>query len=285
MSERLTVTQPAELFPFLTAELPGWHRNTLRARLRAGCVRVNDETTTRRDHPLLAGDRVDVVALDSGRTPTPSRRAGLRILFEDEHLVAIDKPAGLLSVSTDRQRDRTALALLRQALSRPGRPARLWPVHRLDRETSGVLLFARSRDTCERVRAEWEHVRKTYLAIVEGRPEPAAGRVEQPLWEDGALNVHVGKRSGAKDACSEYSTRSSSSRRSLLEVRLITGRRHQIRAHLAWLGHPVVGDVRYGGPASRMALHAQRLEVPHPIDERPLVFEAPTPTGFEKLMG
>ena len=194
-------------------------------------------------------------------------------LSPDEHLIAVDKPAGLLSVSTERQRERTALALMRDALSRPGRQARLWPVHRLDRETSGVLLFARSREVCEEVRASWSGAKKTYLAVVEGHPKPAQGAIDQPLWEDRALNVRVGTRQESKEARTRYRTLESARGRALLEVELDTGRRHQIRVHLAWLGHPLLGDERYGRGGPRLGLHALRLELPHPRSERQLTFK------------
>lgn len=283
MSERLAVDEPVALFEFLASRLEGWHRNTLRERLRQGCVLVNDETTTRRDHALKRGDVVEVVARGHGRGAS-SGQNGLERLYEDEHLIAVDKPAGLLSVSTERQRERTALALMRDALSRPGRQARLWPVHRLDRETSGVLLFARSREVCEEVRANWSGAKKTYLAVVEGHPKPAQGAIDQPLWEDRALNVRVGTRQESKEARTRYRTLESARGRALLEVELDTGRRHQIRVHLAWLGHPLLGDERYGRGGPRLGLHALRLELPHPRSERQLTLEASVPPAFTKLL-
>jgi len=286
MSERLTVDEPAALFQFLASRLDGWHRNTLRERLRQGCVLVNDETTIRRDHALAAGDVVEIVALGQGRKAPnrPSAPHGIERIYEDEHLIAIDKPAGLLSVSTDRQRDRTALALMRDALSGPGKPARLWPVHRLDRETSGVLLFARSREVCEEVRAHWGEAQKTYLAAVEGHPKPPQSTIDQPLWEDRALNVRVGAGPQSKEARTHYRTLKSARGRALLEVQLDTGRRHQIRVHLAWLGHPILGDERYGQAGPRLGLHALRLELPHPRSERRLTLEAAAPPAFSQLL-
>ena len=281
MSEYLHVTDRARLFDFLAARLAGWHRNTLRQRLRTGCVRVNEETVTRGDHPLSPGDRVLVSA--RGEIPSAPPR-GIETLYQDEHLIAIDKPPGLLSVSTDRQRERTALALVRASLARPGRPARLWPAHRLDRETSGVLLFARSREVCETVRAAWDRATKTYLAVVEGHPRPAAGAIEQPLWEDRALFVHVGRRPGAKQARTRYRTLATPPGRALLELELDTGRRHQIRVHFAWLGHPVLGDARYGHGGPRLWLHARRLVLPHPVHGRGLSIEAPAPGAFARLL-
>lgn len=281
MSERLVAEEAQTLFEFLARRLEGWKRNTLRERLREGRVSVNGATVKRGNHVLGVGDEVEV----AGREPAAARvPAKLVILYEDERLIAIDKPAGLLSVSTDRGGDRTALTLVRAALSTPGRPAHLWPVHRLDRETSGVLLLARTRAACDAVRERWGEARKTYLAIVEGAPEPAQGTIEQPLWEDGALNVRAGPGPGAKDARTRYRTLKVAGPRTLLEVELDTGRRHQIRAHLAWLGHPVAGDERYGTGGPRLGLHALRLEVPRPGGEEPLFLEAPAPRAFLALL-
>lgn len=283
MSERLLVDEPARLLDFLRRRLPDWKRRTLEGRLRAGCVRVNGATVSK-NHVLAPGDEVLVVGHDEAEDPPPVPH-GLAVLYADDHLVAIDKPAGLLSVSTERQRERTALAIVRDSLSRSGKPARLWPVHRLDRETSGVLLFAKSREACDIVQAAWTEARKVYLAIVEGRPEPESGVIAEPLWEGQGLEVRVGQHRDAKPARTRYAALETRGDRTLLEVGLDTGRRHQIRAHLAWLGHPVVGDPRYGAAAgSRMGLHALRLVVAHPSDGRELVLEAPPPRAFLALL-
>jgi 23S rRNA pseudouridine1911/1915/1917 synthase len=282
MAEHLQVAAPARLLDFLRAALPGWRRKTLEQRLRAGCVEVNAEVV-KRPHELRAGDEVALRDAGDARASDP-RESGLSILYADEDLVAIDKPAGLLSVPLDGRRGRNALALLRAALSAPGRPARLWPVHRLDRESSGVLLFARSGAVRDAVQQSWSQVRKLYLAIVEGRPEPPAGTIEQPLWEDLQLRVHVGPRAGAKPARTRYSTLRSADGRALLEVELDTGRRHQIRAHLAWLGHPIVGDPRQGTAGTRMGLHSKLLALAHPASGAALRFEAPPPPEFLALL-
>jgi 23S rRNA pseudouridine1911/1915/1917 synthase len=281
MSDRLTVKANAILLPFLTTQLQGWSRNTIKQRLKGGCVRVNGEQVTRHDHDLLAGDQVVVEASARGAS---SVRSQLGILYKDQDLIAINKPAGLLSVGSPKNKEPHALGLLRDQLSRRNTPIRLWPVHRIDRDTSGVLLFATSREMREAVMKGWKTAEKTYLAIVEGCPEPEAGTIDQPLRLDPVIyQMHVGPHPDAKRAVTHFTTERSVGQRTLLRVELETGRQHQIRAHLAWLGHPVVGDQRYGTAGTRMGLHALRLSITNPGMKKPLVFETPAPADFLAL--
>ena len=281
MSDRLTVKTNTTLMPFLTIQLQGWSRSTIKQRLKSGCVRVNGEQVTRHDHDLLAGDQVLVEASARG---VSSVRSQLDILYKDRDLIAINKPAGLLSVGSPKSKEPHALGILRDQLSRRNKSIRLWPVHRIDRETSGVLLFATSREMREAVMKEWKTAEKTYLAIVEGCPKLAMGTIDQPLRLDPVIyQMHVGPHPDAKRAVTHFTTERSVGQRTLLRVELETGRQHQIRAHLAWLGHSVVGDQRYGTAGKRMGLHALRLSITKPGMNKPLVFEAPAPADFLAL--
>ena len=281
MSDRLTVKTNTTLMPFLTIQLQGWSRSTIKQRLKSGCVRVNGEQVTRHDHDLLAGDQVLVEASARG---VSSVRSQLDILYKDRDLIAINKPAGLLSVGSPKSKEPHALGILRDQLSRRNKSIRLWPVHRIDRETSGVLLFATSREMREAVMKEWKAAEKTYLAIVEGCPKLTMGTIDQPLRLDPVIyQMHVGPHPDAKRAVTHFTTERSVGQRTLLRVELETGRQHQIRAHLAWLGHSVVGDQRYGTAGKRMGLHALRLSITKPGMNKPLVFEAPAPADFLAL--
>ena len=282
MTDRLTVTSDTTLIPFLVARLQGWSRSTIKQRLKNGCVNVNGEQVTRHDHELRAGDQVVVDALARGIS---SVRGQLEILYEDRDLVAINKPAGLLSVGSGRDKEPHALGILRDQLSRRNKSIKLWPVHRIDRDTSGVLLFATSREMREAVMKEWSAAEKAYLAIVEGRPRPPGGTIDQPLRLDPEIyQMHVGPHPDARRAVTHFTTERAVGQRTLLRVELDTGRQHQIRAHLAWLGHPVVGDQRYGTAGARMGLHALRLNIVKPGTNRPLVFETPAPADFLALL-
>lgn len=283
MADRVVVAAAGRLLEVLASRLATWSRNTLRQRLQLGCITVNGIVATRHDQAVESGDVVEIRTRADGvraRAATP----GLPQLFADDDLIAVDKPAGLLSVSTDDERTTTALAMLRAALSRPGVPAGLWPVHRLDRETSGVLLFARSRAICEQVQAQWSTTTKVYLAVVEGVPVPPQDVIDAPLWEDRQLRVRVGAHADARPARTRYQVLQTRGGRALLEVTLETGRKHQIRAHLMSRGHPVVGDDRYGTPDLRLGLHALRLSLRHPRDGRQLSFEAPPPAALLRLL-
>ncbi|MEZ6037861.1 MAG: RluA family pseudouridine synthase [Planctomycetota bacterium] len=278
MSDRFVAKTDGKLFDLLVAHLPAWGRNLLRERVQLGCVEVDGAPAMRTNHPVKAGSEV-VVRSKAAAPPRPSATGPqLPVLFLDDDLLAIDKPPGLLSVSTDEGGDRTALLLARQLL--PGGHGELLPAHRLDRETSGVLLFARSHAMRDAVQADWQRTRKVYAVVVEGEVQGDGGTIDQPLWEDGNLRVRVGANRDARPALTHWRVVQRGRGRTRLEVELGTGRKHQIRAHLAWLGHPVVGDDRYGTRGKRLALHALRLELQHPRTGAGLVLHAPVPPAL-----
>ena len=282
MSDRLHVKEAAGLLGFLGAHLQSWGRNTIKQRLQTGCVSVNGIVVTQHNHQLQVGDLVEIGASGKPATSAPSQ---LEILYSDRDLIAINKPAGLLSVGTTDETQQHALAILRRQLSRRSREIKLWPVHRIDRDTSGVLLFATSRELREAVMAKWDLAEKTYLAIVEGTPQPSQGTIDQPLRLDEVeYRMHVGDHPDAKSAITHYKTLKTGNSRSLLEVQIDTGRQHQIRAHLSWLGYPVVGDPRYGKSGDRLGLHALRLKIVRPNSGKELTFETPAPLDFTRLL-
>jgi 23S rRNA pseudouridine1911/1915/1917 synthase len=282
MSDKLYVKEAMGLLEFLHSQLSGWARSKVKQRLQTGCVSVNGISVTQHNFTLKAGDLVEVGA--SGK-PANSAPAQLEILYSDRDLVAINKPAGLLSVGTTKETQLHALAILRKQLSRRTQEVKLWPVHRIDRDTSGVLLFATSREIREAVMAKWDSAEKTYLAVVEGVPNPAQGSIDQPLRLDEIeYRVHVGDHVDARPALTHYKTLKATATRALLDVKIDTGRQHQIRAHLAWLGYPVVGDPRYGNAGPRMGLHAARLQIIKPATGKELIFEVPAPIDFMRLV-
>jgi 23S rRNA pseudouridine1911/1915/1917 synthase len=261
------------------------NRTRVKQLLQHGCVAVNGTRVTRHDHTVQPGDLVTISREgESPRTRGSSPR--LPFVYEDEAVVVVDKPAGLLTVATDAEKVDTAFARLRADLAarRAGRP---YVVHRLDRDTSGLLLFARTAEARDRLQTAWDGVEKTYLAVVEGTPKPAAGVIDNFLTEQRNLRVRATPPGGeAKRAVSRYRVLSSRGRYSLVEVRIETGRKHQIRVHLAGLGCPVVGDADYGAtsdPAGRLGLHAWRLAFAHPVTGGRVDLESPLPEVLRRL--
>ena len=282
MSDRFIANEKTTLLLLLNRQLKGWSRSKIKQRLKAGCVFVDGQSVTQHNHALSIGSQVEVRASAKN---IPRGTDLLEVLYSDRDLIAINKPAGLLSVASANENKMHALAMLRNQLSRPKRPVKLWPVHRLDRDTSGVLLFATSREMREAVNEKWSSAEKTYLAIVEGCPNPAQGTIDQPLWMDPEkYHMNVGDHPEAKNAITHFNTLKTTSNRSLLEVQLETGRQHQIRAHLSWLGHPVIGDPRYGIDGPRLGLHALRLSIMRPDTGKRLNFETPPPDEFLDLL-
>ncbi len=274
-------TAEGPLLAWLLDVLRPMSRTRVKELLRNGWVAVNGIPTTRFDHPLRPGDRVTI------DRPVWDR-AGVNVVYEDDALVVLDKPSGLLTVATESEKLDTAFARLSAYLKawRAGRP---FVVHRLDRDTSGLLLFARAAVVRDRLQADWAFMRKTYLAVVEGVPRPAEGVVEGYLAEGRDLRVRQvhSAQSGGRWAVTRYRVVHTRGRYTLVEVDLETGRKHQIRAHLAGLGCPVVGDTVYGAatdPARRLGLHAWRLAFGHPVTGRRVELESPLPDKLRRLV-
>ena len=222
----------------------------------------------------------------SGRQPA----GGLKILHLDADLLVVDKPSGLLTVGTDRDKARTAHSFLNDWV-RKGNPKsreRVYVVHRIDRETSGLLVFARSEAAKAFLQSHWDEAEKSYLAIVHGLVTPAAGTIRSTLVESSAMRVYSTQDAAAgKLAVTDYRVLRTTRGMSLLDIRLQTGRKHQIRVQMADLGHPLVGDDRYGRPdrAARLALHACELTIPQPSGGERLTFTSPMPAEFEQILG
>lgn len=287
---RFEVEQAESFLAFLKRKLPGWKTPTIKQRLANGLVLRNGAPADSGAERLARGDVVEVLAIPP--RPTAHLPAGLgdsplEILYADDDLLAVNKPSGLLSVATDRERQLTVIHIMREWLRGLDREDRreLHAAHRLDREASGVLLLTRSLEMKRLLAASWKQYEKTYVAVVDGAPAEKSGRVEVPLWEDKGLFVRVAEKGGGESASTEYRVLRKSKGRALLEVKLGTGRKHQIRVHLAHLGCPIVGDLRYGvSKANRLALHAHVLRIIHPRDKRRVEITAPIPLEFKKML-
>lgn len=212
----------------------------------------------------------------------------MEILYEDSYLIAIDKPSGLLSVSTPGEKELTAYRLVSDYVKRQDRRNRIFVLHRLDRDTSGILMFAKDPQTQYDLQSCWEDAvtRRGYAAVVEGTPEPEEGEIRSYLAEDRAMVVRPSDERFGKLAITQYRTVKSSGGYSLLEISLLTGRKNQIRVQMAQQGHPLCGDKKYGAksnPIGRLALHAYKLYFIHPVTGREIRLKSPYPKKFKLL--
>jgi len=211
---------------------------------------------------------------------------GLEILHEDRDIIVVNKAAGLLTMGTGRDFGRTAHAALMDYVKKgnPKSRERVFIVHRLDRDTSGALVFARSEEAKRTLQDNWEKADKTYLAFVDGHPDPEEGKIESYLVENAARRVYSTTDSKkGRLSITEYKVVKRVNTRALLEVYLHTGRKNQIRVHLADKGWPIVGDSKYGlkiRDNKRLALHSYRLSFDHPWKGDRMEFEAPVPKTF-----
>ncbi len=216
---------------------------------------------------------------------------GLAVLYEDKDLLVVDKPAGLLTVATEREKTRTAQSILTDYIRTGcGRCRKhVYVVHRLDRDTSGVLIFAKNEAAMLRLKDRWRQTEKKYLAVVHGRCEKQSGTITSYLAEDRAYNVYpTTDREKGKLSQTVYTVLRMTKKYSLLEVVLLTGRKNQIRVHLAGIGHPIVGDTKYGkadDAQPRMALHARSISFDHPVSGKKLTFQSKEPAIFSSLVG
>jgi RluA family pseudouridine synthase len=216
---------------------------------------------------------------------------GMAILYEDKDLLVVDKPPGLLTIATDRDEERTAYRVLTDYVRKGCAKSRnrVYIVHRLDRETSGILVFAKNEETKLYLQEHWPETEKKYLAVVHGRLTEKSGTISSHLTENSAFKVYSTSDTAAgKLSSTAYKVIRETDRFSLIEIRLLTGRKHQIRVHLADKGHPVVGDTKYGRKndnQKRMGLHAKSISFRHPFSRKQVSFETAEPGYLGWLMG
>ncbi len=281
----LMVSEPAQLLAFLLANFPGKGRNKVKALLTHHLVTVDDKIVTRHDHPLQSGQRVTV---RGAQGPVKDGLHGIRILFEDANLIVIDKPPGLLSMATEEEHERTAYRMLMDYVKTKNKDARVFIVHRLDKDTSGVMMFARNEGTQQTLQNSWKEtvVERSYVAVVEGHLKQQAGTISTWLKESTTRTMYVSKPGEGQKAVTHYQVLESRMDFSLVEVRLETGKKNQIRVHMQHLGNCVVGDRRYGSikdPLKRLGLHARVLSFHHPVTGEVLRFETAIPPSFRSL--
>jgi 23S rRNA pseudouridine1911/1915/1917 synthase len=283
---KLEVKAESELMKFLIENLPGKSRDNIKSLLKENQIIVDGVIVRQFNHPLAVGQIVEV---RSEKAPDAKALKGITIIYEDAHLIVIDKHAGMLSVANE-PGGLTAYTMLSHHVKVADINAKIFIVHRLDRDTSGLMMFAKSEEVKRALQDDWQNAvsERTYAALVEGKPKEPKGTLQSYLWEGHNLKVYSGQDpTRGQLAITHYEMTKSNGQYSLLKVNLETGRKNQIRAHMEELGHPIVGDKKYGArgnPLARLGLHAWVLAFTHPVTGKEMRFETNIPRKFLRLI-
>lgn len=287
--QNFVVNEPIGLLDFLFENMKGKGVNKVKSTLKYRLVSVDGKVTTQFDYPLRKGQVVSIASYkpEYKRDNVPDMPD---IIYEDDNIIVVNKPAGMLAVATDEEKENTAYHAVTEYVKRRNRNDRIFIVHRLDRDTSGILLFAKNDAVKFDLQEHWnEYVKyRGYCAVVEGHPDPKQGRIESWLKETDSMFVYSSRTKGdGKLSITNYEVKRESCDYSLVAVNIETGRKNQIRAHFSEMGCPIAGDKKYGAetnPIRRLALHADRLVIYIPHLGREMEWKLPVPQKFLSMM-
>ncbi|MBB4037518.1 23S rRNA pseudouridine1911/1915/1917 synthase [Dysgonomonas hofstadii] len=286
--QEIKADKPAQLLDFLIEKQVRKSRNAIKSLLAHKQIKVNGKLITQFDQELKPGDKVSVMKYDQSRKE--KRLKGAKIVFEDDDLIVIDKEAGYLTISTDKEKSRTIYNVLNEYVKKSGRNNRVFVLHRLDRDVSGLLAFAKSAEVQGVFQKNWDNLVKEYVytAVVEGKPENADGTVKSWLTENkNFVMMSSATDNGGMEAITHYKTVKTTGRYTLLDFDLETKRKNQLRVQMQSVGHPVVGDKKYGAPSNpikRIALHVRKMTVVHPFSKQTLEFISPIPKAMQNMI-
>ena len=275
------------LMQCLEQKLSDHKRSSLKAMMKYGQVAVNGVPTSQFDLTVQPGDEMSV---NFTRPFVTFSHPRIRLVYEDDDIIVVHKGSGILSVGTDNRSDGTAYSIVRNYLKNKDPHLKLFIIHRLDRDTSGLMMFAKNIEAKEAMQHNWNNMvlSRTYVAVVEGKVEEESGTVRSYLAETSQYEVYSTQNpEEGQLAITRYKRLDCRHGYSLMELSLDTGRKNQIRVHMKDLGHPIVGDRKYGAkssPLRRMALHARTLRFVHPVTRKDMLFETPIPSRFLSLL-
>lgn len=286
--QRITIDQPCTLIEAAQKVLTDHSASKIKSMLKHNQFAVNGMPSTKYNRPIEPGDELQINFDGSFRTFSSPN---LKIVYEDDDIIVVDKAYGVLSTSAGRNTTGTVYSIMRDYVKQNNEKARMFVVHRLDRDTSGLMILARSQKAREKMVENWSNIvsRRLYVAVAEGLMEKDSGTVRNFLVDD-ENNYEVHETDDSKLgqlAVTKYATLERGQRNSLVELEMRTGRKNQIRVHMRGLGHPVSGDRKYGGhsnPIRRLALHATIIEMQHPVTGKAMRFESPVPDNFLTLL-
>lgn len=285
--ETYRVAEESPLMEFLLKSMPQRKRTSVKELLKHNQIAVNGVPVTQFNTPLKPGDEVKANLTREFRVFYHRR---LKIVYEDDDIIVINKGYGLLSMGNDKVKDGTAYSILREYVKWSNPSNKIFIVHRLDRDTSGLMMFAKNEEAKTTMQHNWNNMvlNRKYVAVVEGVPDPAEGTIKSYLAENSQHEVYsTDNPEEGKLAVTRFTTIAEGKGYALLEVELDTGRKNQIRVHLSENGHPISGDRRYGAetsPIHRLALHARTLRFVHPTTRKEMNFTTPIPASFLSMV-
>ncbi len=280
---KLIVEKDGELLDYLYSKLD-MPKKRIKQYLTHGAIFVNNNRTTKYNYKLVPGMNIVIDTDNKNKKTLP-----FDILFEDDHIIVVNKPSGLLTIATNKERDKTLYHIVREYLVSKDKNSRVFIVHRLDKDTSGIVVLAKDEKTKNKLQENWnEYVSlREYIAIVYGQMSKESDRIVQNLKETKTNLVYVSRNDDGKEAITNYKVIKANDNYSELSINIETGRKNQIRVAMASIKHPIVGDKKYGDPKdkeSRLFLHANRLKMYYPEIKKKLLFETPIPNEFKRII-
>ena len=251
--------------------------------LTHGSIYVNNSKVTQFDYKLVPGMNIVIDTDNKNKKELP-----FDVIFEDDHIIVVNKPSGLLTIATDKEKEKTLFHIVREYLVSKDKFARVFIVHRLDKDTSGIVVLAKDEKTKNRLQENWNEfvTLREYVAVVHGKLKNKEDRIVQKLKENKTNLVYVSKDDDAKEAITNYKVIKETDNYSMVSINIETGRKNQIRVAFQTLRNPIVGDKKYGEKdnENRLYLHANRLKMYYPEIKKDILFEIPTPNEFKKIM-
>lgn len=283
---QLSVERETELMKFLIDALPHKSRQNIKSLLSNKQVVVNNNSVSQYNFILHQGDNVKIKWI---RNNFDQKLSGFSVVFEDEHLIVIDKQVGVLSVASETERNKTVYNFLKIYVKNIDPSNKIFIVHRLDRDTSGLMIYAKSEKVQKLFQESWKDLvtERIYIAVVEGVFKENSGVISSYLHENKAMVVYSDQNSkDGKEAITNFNVIKRNAKYSMLEVKLDTGRKNQIRVHMQEAGHPIINDKKYGStvnPIGRLGLHSRTISFIHPITNQQLHYSTPIPVKFMRL--
>ena len=280
---KITVKKEGELLDYLYNNLD-MPKKRIKQYLTHGSIFVNETKTTKYNYRVLPGMNIMIDTDNKNKHTLP-----FDILFEDDHIIVVNKPSGLLTIATAKEREKTLFHIVREYLVSKDKHAKVFIVHRLDKDTSGIVVLAKDEKTKNKLQENWnEYVSlREYVAVVHGKLNKESDRIVQHLKETKTNLVYVSRDNDGKEAITNYKVIKENDLYSMISITLETGRKNQIRVAFNTLRHPIVGDKKYGNikdKESRLYLHANRLKMYYPEIKKDILFETATPNEFKKIM-